>query len=85
VPFNRENVKTPVAIADVEVHLYSPDPAGSEVAAAAYTVQVKYSTGEVRVLTGNLTPLLTQAQINGLLSFMADMRAKAIAEILPMP
>ena len=76
-------VATPDRIAGIGVSLYSPDPTGSETAGAQYSVQVVYDTGEVRVLTGDLVPHLTQQQITGLLSFMDAMRVQANTQILP--
>jgi len=81
--FAKESTRTPIRIAAIEVCLYSPDPLGVEVSGANYAVQVVYSTGEVRALTGNLVPHLTTAQINSLQSFMATLRLKAQSEILP--
>jgi len=81
--FVKEPVRTPVRIAAIEVALYSPDPLGTESAGASYAVQVVYSTGEVRALTGNLVPHLTTAQINSLVAFMQVIRTKAESEILP--
>lgn len=81
--FSKEQIRTPTAIADIEVRLFSPDPTGNESAGATYSVQVRFSDGTMRVVAGNLTPHLSTAQINALLSFMADMRVKAKAEILP--
>jgi hypothetical protein len=81
--FSRERAHTPVSIADVTVNLYSPDPAEGGTSRAEYSVQVRYSDGSINLVAGNLAPHLSNAQINGLLSFMTDMRAKAVAEILP--
>lgn len=82
--FAKEPVRTPVAIGDISVELYHPDPGVAGLQPGAnFSVQVRYSTGEIRVLTGNLVPHLTQQQIAGLVAFMQDMRQKAIAEILP--
>lgn len=81
--FSKESTRVPERIAALEVCLYSPDPLGTESAGATYSVQVVYSTGEVRALTGNLVPHLTQAQINALTAFMDTMRVKANNEILP--
>ena len=81
--FPTEPVRTPTAIADIEIRLYSPDPTGSETARAEYSVQVRFSDNSVRVVAGDLVPHLSQAQINGLLNFVADMRTKANTEILP--
>lgn len=81
--FPEQATSTPAAIADISIQLYSPDPLGTDIAGASYSVQVRYSDNSMRVVTGDLVPHLSQAQINGLLSFMADMRVKAVAEILP--
>lgn len=81
--FSKEPVRTPTGIADIEVRLYSPDPTSEAQSGASFAVQVRYSDGSVKVLTGDLVPHLTTQQINSLLSFMAAMRTKAVAEILP--
>lgn len=81
--FTQEATRTPQAIADIEVRLFDPDPTGSGQPSAQYNVQVRLSDGSVRVRSGDLQPHLTQAQINGLLAFMAAMRVKANDEILP--
>jgi hypothetical protein len=81
--FDKVAVPTPIKIADISVELFSPDPTGEEVPNARFSVQVTMNDGTVKVLTGDLTPHLTQVQITSLLAFMSAMRAKAIAEILP--
>lgn len=81
--FPTQPTRTPTAIADIEIRLYSPDPTGNESPHAEYSVQVRYSDNSVRVVAGDLVPHLSQGQINGLLSFLADMRVKANNEILP--
>jgi hypothetical protein len=81
--FTQEAPRTPTAIADIEVRLFSPDPLGEATPAAEYSVQVRYSDGNIRALTGNLVPHLTQAQINALLNFMASLRTQAVDQILP--
>jgi hypothetical protein len=55
----------------------------ANVQGVSYAVRVGYSDGSQRVLSGDLVPHLSQAQINGLLSFVAAMRTKAVDEILP--
>lgn len=80
--FAQEPIRLPNRIAAISIELYYPDPLGSESPAAAYSVQVVYSTGEIRALTGDLIQHLTQPQINSLLSFMDAMRTKAGNEIL---
>ena len=81
--FNKAPSAVPVAIADLSIEILSPDPIGSESASASYSVQVKHTDGSLKVLTGDLSPHLTTAQINGLLALMAALRVKAVAEILP--
>ena len=81
--FTEEVSRTPTAIEDISIELFSPNPAGEGVAAASCSVQVRYDTGEIKVVTGDLVPHLSQQQINVLMGFMADMRIKANAEILP--
>lgn len=81
--FGKEPSRVPAAIADIEVRIFSPDPAGAGVAGINYSIQVRMSDGSVRVLTGNLVPQLTAGQINTLTAFMDTLRTKAVAEILP--
>jgi hypothetical protein len=74
---------TPTAITDLVVTLRSPDTRGSEPSSAAYRVGVLHSNGEIRYLEGDLVPYLTSGEINSLLNFMATLRTRAIAQILP--
>lgn len=79
----REAARTPTAIGDIRITLIDPDPTGSEPQAAGYEFQLRYSDGSVEMRRGDLTPHLTQQQISSLVAFMAAMRAKAVAEVLP--
>lgn len=81
--FPTQPIRTPVAIGDIIVELQQPNPDGGGQSRAFYTVQVIHSDGTRHTLTGDLVPHLTQAQIDGLLAFMASMRVKAVDEILP--
>jgi len=81
--FERQSARTPVAIAGIEIRLFSPDPASARPSSADFSVQVRYSDDSVDAVRGNLVPHLSQGQINALLSFMDDMRTKANTEILP--
>lgn len=81
--FIREASRAPVAIADIEVRLYSPDPLGTETAGATFSVQVKMSDGTLKVLNGDLLPHLTAQRKTSLNTFMADLRTQAVTEILP--
>lgn len=81
--FAREASRVPVAIADMEVRLFDPDPLGTETAGAAYSVQIRMSDGSIVTRSGDLVPHISAAQRNSLLSFMQTLRTKAIAEFLP--
>lgn len=81
--FQEEASRVATAIAAISVELYQPDPTGSEVAGANYSVQVRFSDGSIAVRTGDLVPHITVAQRNALLSFMGTLRTQAIAEFLP--
>lgn len=87
--FIQQPIAAPTSIGDIQITLYDPGEGSAatggipNVQGVHYTVQVVYSDGSVRALSGNLVPHLTTTQINGLLSFVAAMRVKANAEILP--
>jgi len=87
--FDKATTRTPVSIEDLSVVLtdYTENQAEEgepEVyQTGRFEVQVKYSTGEIKLIQGDLVPHLTTAQITGLMGFMDDMRAKAESEILP--
>lgn len=85
--FDRQSALEPVGIGNMEVVLRDyPDasvaPWVDPGKSAHFRVEVVMSDGSARVLEGDLAPHLTQAQISALMSFMADLRVKAEAEIL---
>lgn len=84
--FDPEPSRVPAAIGGIVVTLKDV-PATAEnplIRAAYFQVDVLGADGKrMTQLTGNLVPHLTQAQVNGLLSFMADLRTQAEAQILP--
>lgn len=83
--FDKAITAIPTEIADISITLTDYVAAGEEAAyqSARYSVQVLYGDGEIKVMTGNLVPHLTQAQIDGLMGFLGDLRIKADTEILP--
>jgi hypothetical protein len=81
--FPRRGVATPTAIGDLQIILSSPDPAKGEAQSARFLLQVKYDTGEVRELRGDLVPHLTGGQISQLQAFVNGLRMQAQNEILP--
>lgn len=79
--FTPEAPKIPAAIGDIAVVLVDHD--GIEPDEVQYEVQILQSDGSIfRVAYGNLKPHLTSQQIEGLQSFMADMRILA-QQLLP--
>jgi hypothetical protein len=87
VAFERQPAIEPVGIGNIEVVLRDfPDasvaPWVDPGKSARFRVEVVMSDGSARVMEGDLVPYLTQAQISGLMDFMADLRNKAEAEIL---
>lgn len=81
--FEEQSSRVPTSIGPMKIKLFdlNGQPAGMS---AAYTLEVLDQNGrELKVLSGDLVPHLTPAQINGLLQFMADLRAQAIAQVLP--
>ena len=85
--FEPAQPEIPAAIGDME-HVITEyvgldDEGNPRVPTITYSVQVLDQSGNVmQVLTGDEQPHLTQAQIDGLLAFIAAQRAKAVAEIL---
>lgn len=85
MPFPKAITIVPETIEDISVTLtdFITKPGqGVERKEARYSVQVRYDSGELKVMTGDLVPHLTPGQISGLMDFMDDMRAKAEQEIL---
>jgi hypothetical protein len=81
--FPLEPTRTPIAIRDISIDLFDPDPLGEGVQAVRYSVQIAFDDGSIVVRVGNLVPQLTPAQTTQLQTFMADMRTKAEMEFLP--
>ena len=85
MPLPQAETRIPEAIEDISIVLTDYVATLDEVAhqTAHYNVQVKYSDGSIKVMLGNLVPHLTQAQIDGLMGFMDELRTKAESEIIP--
>ena len=74
--FQPEQPKVPAAIGDIAVIITDHD--GIETDEVGYEVQIPQADGAIfRVAIGSLIPHLTQQQIDGLKSFMANMRTLA--------
>lgn len=80
--FSEEPTRTPNAIGAIDIKIHTTGPSGAG-GAVDYSVKIVFSDGSVVVRSGDLLPHLSQAQINGLISFMNDMRTKAESEFLP--
>jgi hypothetical protein len=84
VAFQQEPTRTPVGIGNIVVHL--KDAAATEEQAAYqsahFEVKVVLSDGTIVHRTGDLAPHITPAQRQGLMDFMAALRAQAEEEIL---
>ncbi len=81
--FPLEPTRVPIAIRDISIDLFDPDPLGEENQEVRYSVQVVFDNGDLVVRTGDLVPQLTPSQITQLQAFLADMRTKAEDEFLP--
>jgi len=75
--FEAEQPKAADSVGDIAVII--TDYSDSEIAGSAtYEVQILQADGSMfRLATGDLSPHLSAAQINGLKALMADIRTKA--------
>lgn len=81
--FDQEPTRTPTAIGSIVVALKDAfDGEGTPYQSAHFDVKVELSDGTVITRRGNLVPHITAAQRQGLMDFMASLRAQAEAEIL---
>lgn len=83
--FDRENTVIPVAIEDIEISLFDPNPLGTESQKARVAVQVRMSNGDLLTRHFDLADHVSGATITQLKALVATLRTKAIAEILPTP
>lgn len=81
--FEREPIRTPVDIGDMQVQLNTANAAEARSPAATFELQIMFDDSSIRVASGDLIPHLTPAQRNSLLSIMADLRVLARSQILP--
>lgn len=86
--FPQEPSRVPQTVADIEVVLYDavesipPDPEGVS-DHVRYSIQVVFDDGSMKVINGNLVPYLNPSIIGELQAFMAMIRTRAVAEVLP--
>lgn len=81
--WNQLTAKTPTSIGEIGITLYDVDGQAAN-HLAKYTVKILDQNGDVlKQISGNLKPHLTTAQTTAIVSFLSDMRAKAVSEILP--
>lgn len=81
--FERQPVRTPVRIGELQAFLTSADPLGSDADGAVYRFAIVFDDGSTDTRVGNLVPYLTPDQITALLAFMADLRGQAAQQVLP--
>ena len=81
--FTREENIVPVKIRDIDIGLFDPDPTGGEAQSARVAVQVQMSNGDILIRHFNLADHVSGATINQLIALAANLRAKAVSEILP--
>lgn len=84
--FTQEAGNVPTSIGTIVVTLKDKPAEGGEPAdrSAHFQVDVLDQNGDrYKQAKGNLVPHLIQAQINGLLDFMASIRTQAEEQILP--
>ena len=84
-PFPGRDVPAPVSVEDIEILLFDPGPNNEEDTpqGGRYNAQLAMSDGSVEVRRGNLIPHLTAAEISGLQTLLARLRAKAEAAWIP--
>lgn len=83
--FTKEVAVKPVAIGDITIKLFDPDPTGTMVQTATVHVQVKMDDGSIRQRSVNLADVVNNATITQLQNLAASLRTKANAELIPTP
>lgn len=81
--WEKEVVRTPTSIGSIFIALTDNDgePANH---IATFNIQILDQNGEYyKARTGDLQPHLTPEQTTAIINFMAEMRTKAEAELLP--
>jgi len=79
--FQPQPTITPTGIGALVVILKT-DPDADDPQSAHFQIEIERSDGSRKSLRGDLVPHITPAQRDGLLSFMASLRAQAEEEIL---
>lgn len=85
MPFERKAAVTPLRIGNTMIELFDPEPTTGQAQFAHVTVFVVMSDGTIQPQRHNLVDHFPPATINQLIAFVASVRAKAVAEILPAP
>lgn len=81
--FTQETPVTVIGIGDTETVLFDPMPGSNEAQSAHVNIQLIMSDGSVRVRRFNLANHFGATTINQLKAFVAAIRTKAEAELLP--
>lgn len=82
--FDKEPTRTPMAIRRIVITLEDGviTSTSETYQTANFEIQIELSDGSAVTRRGNLVPHITAGQRQGLLDFMANLRAQAEAEIL---
>lgn len=85
MPLPQAEIRTPESIEDFSITLVDYIETEEEEAHkdARFEVQVRYDTGEIKLIQGKLLPHLTPTIISQLVDLMDWLRQKAEDEILP--
>ena len=71
--------RTLVGVTHIQYGLIDPDPDSTDQQSMTYSSQLKWSDGSFSKQGGSVVPHLTPAEISGLQSLLARLRAKAEA------
>lgn len=91
MPFPRQATVTPVRIGQIVVTLIDPDVLalhpvdGVQSQSARAEISIVMSDGSIKSETASIPDYFPPATVNQLKAFVASVRAKAIAEIMPAP
>lgn len=83
MPFSQTPTKMPTSIGEITIVLKDPDGTNANRAIDGDVRVLDQNNKILRIWEGDLQPYLTQAQINGLITFLDDLRTQAAAELLP--
>ncbi len=81
--FERQEPVTAVSIGRITTTLNDPAPGSGEAQSARANIEVLMSDGSTRYINANVAEHFSNTVLNQLIAFVASVRNKAVAEILP--